>query len=52
MVENVAKLSIRRNLEQPDFWVEAIRTLEEPLEQLEGLLPKVLPLSVDSETVS
>ncbi|HSE84280.1 MAG TPA: M3 family metallopeptidase, partial [Thermodesulfobacteriota bacterium] len=40
--ENVAKQSIGRNLEEPDFWVEAIRTLEEPLEQLEGLLPKVL----------
>ncbi|HEX3037119.1 MAG TPA: M3 family metallopeptidase, partial [Thermodesulfobacteriota bacterium] len=32
--ENVAKRSIGRNLEEPDFWIEAIRTLEEPLNQL------------------
>jgi Oligoendopeptidase F len=43
--ENVAKLSIGCNLEQPDFWVEAIRSLEEPLQQLEVLLPRVLPES-------
>jgi len=36
--ENVAKLSIGQDLEQPDFWVQAIRSLETPLAQLEGLL--------------
>ncbi len=41
--ENVARRSIGRDLESPDFWVEAIRSLEEPLKQLEDLLPEVLP---------
>lgn len=41
--ENVARHSIGCDLESPEFWVAAIRSLEEPLGQLEGLLPKVLP---------
>ena len=41
--ENVARRSIGRDLEAPDFWVEAIRSLEAPLEQLEAILPEVLP---------
>ena len=41
--ENVAKRSIGSDLEQPDFWVQAIRSLEAPLAQLEVLLPRVLP---------
>ena len=40
--EGVAKRSIGEDLEQPDFWVRAIRTLEEPLAQLEGLIPNTL----------
>jgi oligoendopeptidase F len=40
--ENVARQSIDQDLEQPDFWVRAIRSLEEPLGQLEGLLPDVI----------
>jgi oligoendopeptidase F len=40
--EGVAKRSIGEDLEQPDFWVRAIRTLEEPLAQLEELIPKTL----------
>jgi oligoendopeptidase F len=40
--EQVAKRSIDQNLEKPDFWVQAIRSLEQPLEQLEALLPSVL----------
>jgi oligoendopeptidase F len=35
--ENVARQSITRDLESPEFWAEAIQTLEEPLKQLEGL---------------
>ena len=31
------------DLENPDFWSEAIKSLEEPLKHLETLLPKVLP---------
>lgn len=33
--ENVAKASIGRDIETPRFWCEAIRSLEEPLKQLE-----------------
>ncbi|MCE2441351.1 MAG: M3 family oligoendopeptidase [Candidatus Latescibacteria bacterium] len=45
--EHVAKRSIGGNLEQPDFWVRAIRSLEEPLAQLELLLPRVFPAGDD-----
>ena len=41
--ENVVRRSLGRDLENPDFWTEAIRSLEEPLNQLETLLPQVLP---------
>jgi len=41
--ENVVRRSLGRDLENPEFWTEAIRSLEEPLNQLETLLPKVLP---------
>ena len=41
--ENVARRSIGRDLESPAFWVEAIRSMEEPLNRLAALLPKVLP---------
>jgi oligoendopeptidase F len=40
--ENVVRRSLGRDLEHPEFWTEAIRSLEEPLNQLETLLPKVL----------
>ena len=40
--EGVAKRSIGENLEQPDIWVRAIRTLEEPLAQLQAILPETL----------
>jgi len=30
-------------LEQPEFWSEAIRSLEEPRQRLEALLPKSVP---------
>ncbi len=39
--EGVAKRSIDVDLEQPDFWIDAINSLEEPLAQLEALLPSV-----------
>ena len=41
--ENVAKRSIDADIEQPDFWVEAIRSLEAPLARLVSLVPRVLP---------
>jgi oligoendopeptidase F len=41
--ENVVKQTIGKDLESPDFWADAIRSLDAPLRQLEVLLPKVLP---------
>jgi len=41
--ENVAKRTLGRDLETPEFWSEAIQSLERPLGRLEALLPKVLP---------
>ena len=41
--ENVAKKSIGRDLSKPEFWTQAIRSLEEPLKQLESLVPRVFP---------
>jgi oligoendopeptidase F len=40
--ENVVKRTMNCDLETAEFWVEAIRTLEQPLHRLENLLPKVL----------
>jgi oligoendopeptidase F len=42
-VENVVRRTLGRDLEEPEFWSEAIRSLEGPLGRLENLLPKVLP---------
>jgi oligoendopeptidase F len=36
--ENVAKRSIGHDLESPEFWVQSIRTLNEPLKKLRDLL--------------
>ena len=41
--ENVVQRTVGRDLEKPEFWSEAIRSLEEPLQRLETLLPKILP---------
>jgi oligoendopeptidase F len=41
--ENVVKRTLGRDLETPEFWSEAIQTLERPLSRLQSLLPKVLP---------
>ena len=40
--ENVVRRTVGRELEAPEFWSEAIRSLEEPLQRLETLLPNVL----------
>lgn len=39
--ENVVRRSIGRDLQSPEFWIEAIRSLEEPQNRLEALLPRV-----------
>jgi oligoendopeptidase F len=36
--ENVARRSIGRDLESPEFWVESINSLKEPLSRLKELL--------------
>jgi oligoendopeptidase F len=41
--ENVVKQTLSRDLETPEFWSQAIQSLERPLSRLEALLPKVLP---------
>jgi oligoendopeptidase F len=38
---NVARHSLGCDLEKPDFWVEAIHTLEEPYRGLKELLPRL-----------
>lgn len=45
--ENVVRRALGRDLEQPDFWSEAICSLEEPLNRLEALVPKVLPPNIN-----
>jgi oligoendopeptidase F len=41
--ETVVRRTLGRDLQDPQFWNEAIHSLEEPVRQLEELLPKVLP---------
>ncbi len=41
-VENVVRQTVGRNLENTEFWSDAIGSLEEPLGQLQELLPKVM----------
>jgi oligoendopeptidase F len=41
--ENVVKQTIGKDLQAREFWADAIRSLEAPLQQLEMLLPRVLP---------
>ena len=40
--ENVVKQTVGRDIAKTEFWSEAIRSLEEPLEQLQAMLPKVM----------
>jgi oligoendopeptidase F len=41
--ENVVKRTLGEDIEKPDFWAKAIKSLDEPLERLQALLPRVLP---------
>jgi oligoendopeptidase F len=50
--ENVVKRTLGRDLETPEFWSEAIHSLERPLSRLEALLPKVLPRFEATTTAS
>jgi oligoendopeptidase F len=40
--ENVVRQTVGENIEKADFWAEAIRSLEEPLQRLQALASKVL----------
>jgi oligoendopeptidase F len=40
--EKLVQQTIGRDIEQPQFWAEAIDSLEEPLARLEMLLPEIL----------
>ena len=40
--ENVVKQTVGSDIEKTEFWSEAIRSLEEPLKQLQAMLPKVM----------
>lgn len=40
--EEVARQTLGCDLEKPAFWEEALQSLEQPLQRLEALLPKVL----------
>jgi oligoendopeptidase F len=42
--ENVVKKTIGVDLQKSEFWAESIRSLEQPLIELEALAPKVMPL--------
>ncbi|HEY7714609.1 MAG TPA: M3 family oligoendopeptidase [Candidatus Binatia bacterium] len=46
--EHVVKRTIGQELETPDFWAKAIRSLAEPLAHLQALLAQVLPERSDS----
>ena len=37
-VENVVQHAVGRNIERPEFWAEAIDSLEEPTARLENVL--------------
>ncbi len=39
--ENVARKSICCKIDSPEFWIESIRTLEEPMKKFKALLPKL-----------
>jgi oligoendopeptidase F len=41
--ENVVQRTVGQDIEKVDFWTAAIKSLEEPLDRLQALVPKVLP---------
>jgi oligoendopeptidase F len=43
--ENVVQRTVDQDIEKVDFWTAAIKSLEEPLDRLQALAPKVLPAS-------
>jgi oligoendopeptidase F len=45
--EKVVKRTIGQNVEETEFWVQAIVSLEEPLNRLRTIVPEVLPHSIE-----
>jgi oligoendopeptidase F len=45
--ENVVKRTIGKDIEETGFWVQAITSLEESLNRLQTIAPKVLPHSIE-----
>jgi len=43
--ENVVQRTVGQDIEKADFWTAAIKSLEDPLDRLQALAPKVLPAS-------
>jgi oligoendopeptidase F len=41
--ENVVERTVGEDIEKAEFWATAIESLEEPLNRLQALLPKILP---------
>ncbi|MGZ8453460.1 MAG: hypothetical protein ACXWZE_15355, partial [Candidatus Binatia bacterium] len=39
--ENVVRQTVGTDIEKTEFWSEAIQSLEEPLSQLQALIPKL-----------
>jgi oligoendopeptidase F len=48
--ENVVKRTVGRNIDAPEFWSEAIQSLQEPLDRLQNLLPRVLTQEASPKT--
>jgi len=42
--ENVVKKTVGADLQKPEFWAESIRSLEQPLIELQALAPKLIVL--------
>jgi oligoendopeptidase F len=49
--ENLVKRTIGEDIEKPDFWVAAIKSLEEPLKRLQAFAPNVLPARHEESSV-
>jgi oligoendopeptidase F len=43
--ENVVRRAVGEDIERPDFWAEAIKGLQKPLDQLQEILPSVVTKS-------
>ena len=48
--ENVVQQTVGRDIEKTEFWSEAIRSLEEPLDRLQSLLPRISTRDPKHET--